>query len=240
MAPSAFSGDPARWPSTCWPDIDALRAASPARRRRLLDKLIQTYQAPVLEYLLALGFSLHDAEDARQQFLQIILNHRRLFERADNGRGRLRDFIRRALRHFAANLRRDAHAIKRGGRAVHIGLEAAHPLPAATLTPQESFEHSWAQGVITRTEAWLAAETILRRGSQFWETLRPYLEGWHGPKSQAAAAARLGLTATALSTELSRLRQRYRHILFVIVSETAITPSEAEADLSCLRRILSR
>ena len=240
--PAIQTANSGRWPSTQWPDLVALRAAGqdPERRQRLHNKILTAYNRPVFEYLLALGFPPETAEDARQRFFINVLGHRRLLERADKKRGRLRDFIRRALRQFASNLRREAAALKRGGGIPHHGLDALSTTPAAALSPDEQFDRDWALGIIQRTEAKLAAEYSEREKSALWETLRPNIEQWTGPATQEETARVLRITRTALSTELTRLRQRYRHVLFLIIAETAADPREAEEDLRHLRRLLSR
>lgn len=240
--PETHTANTGRWPSTQWPDLAALRAAGldPEHRRRLNHKLYTAYNRPVFEYLLALGFPPDAAEDARQRFFLNVLVHRKLLERADKRRGRLRDFIRRALRQFASNLRREAAALKRGGGILHDGLDALNTTPDAALAPDEQFDRDWALGIIQRTEAKLAAEYHDREKSALWETLRPNIEQWAGPATQEETARVLRITRTALSTELTRLRQRYRHVLFLIIAETAADPREAEEDLHHLRRLLSR
>lgn len=229
------------WPTTHWSVAAAAGAGDdPASRQRALDRLCRAYDRPILAVLRQVGFTPAEAEDLRQRFLVEVVIGRNLFARADRSRGRLRDLLRRSLRRFASNARRDFAAQKRGGGQIHEELESASPPTPPGSRPDELFEREWAHAVLDRTWERLDAESRAKGKTGLWQELRPHLERWSGPESQAAAAARLGLSPTALSTELNRLRARFRHILHLLVSETAATPSEADADLLHLRRILSR
>lgn len=238
--PMNTTDDAGRWPTTMWGDVEALLAATPERRRKALSRFMRAYEGPVFEYLLALGFSAADAEDIRQRFFVTTFDHRRLLERADQKKGKLRNFVRRALRRFAANVRRDEGAQKRGGNVEHVALDSLAHVLSQEVSPDEGFDRAWAHGVLARTEARLEWEYGRRGEAALWETLHPCLVRWTGAESQADAAKRLGVSASALSTALSRLRARYEHVLFLIVSETAATPQEAGEDLLYLRRLLSR
>jgi hypothetical protein len=187
-----------------------------------------------------MGFVPAEAEDVRQRFLVEVVIGRNFFARADRPRGRLRDLLRRSLQRFASNVRRATAAQKRGGGHSHENLENAAPTNPPGTRPDELFEREWAHGLLERTWERLDAECTAKGKAALWHELRPHLERWSGPESQVATAARLGLSPTALSTELNRLRTRFRHILHLLVSETAANPAEANADLQHLRRILSR
>ena len=50
----------------------------------------------------------------------------------------------------------------------------------------------------------------------------------------------LGISAASLSTELSRLRKRFRHVLLLLLSEEGGSPQESERDLQELLRAFSR
>jgi DNA-directed RNA polymerase specialized sigma24 family protein len=227
------------WPATIWDNIDALRNAAPTDRPAILDKLISAYAHPVFEYLLALGFSYADAQNAAQQFFINVVDRRRLLDRADPNIGTLRNFIRRALKHFAANIRRDEKASIRGGDIPHETLDTRSDEVAAGSPPDELFDLAWARAVIVHTEAHLARDYASRAAMELWEVLRPNLERWCSDESQPEAAARLGLNASALAMELHRARKKYGHTLRQILSETAVTLHETEEDFRYLRRLLS-
>lgn len=232
------------WPTTQWSWLAELRTGSDeARRARALDRLYAAYNRPVLACLRELGFSPEDAEDIRQQFFLVVVEGRRLFQRAEAPRGRLRDYLRRSLKHFAANAARDRHAQKRGGDTPHESLAEHHlrdGLGATGPSPNDIFDHEWATGMLDRALRRLGDECAARGKAELWQTLQPHLARWDGPERQPAVAARLGLSASALNSELTRLRTRARHILLTQLSETAASPREADEDLSYLMRLLSR
>lgn len=238
--PSPSPGNP-HWPSTQWSAV--AHAGSPhdaAARQRALDNLCRAYDRPILALLRQIGFAPAEAEDVRQRFLVEVVLGRDLFARASRPRGRLRDLLRRSLQRFASNVRRDTAAQKRGGGRAHEELESAAPSNPPGNRPDELFEREWAHGLLDRTWERLETECLAKNKAALWQELRPHLERWSGPESQVAVAARLGLSPTALSTELNRLRTRFRHILHLLVSETATNPADADAELQHLRQILSR
>lgn len=228
-----------RWPQTIWENLDALRNAAPDDRQAILCRLITAYEHPVLQYLLALGFSDADAKDVAQQFFINVVDRRRLLDRADRAAGMLRNFIRVALRQFAANYRRDAGAQIRGGDIRHENLDDFSDELACEGAPDESFDRAWANSVVARTEQRMIAEYAARDSAALWETLRPNLERWCSEESQPEAAARLGTTPAALAMELHRARRRFAHILRNLVAETSADLRETEEDLRYLRRLLS-
>ena len=240
--------DSARWPTTQWDVMDHLgEGAETAARQRALEKLCRAYNQPILAYLVQMGFGRQDAEDVRQGFFADVVLRRNLLGRARKNRGRLRDLIRRSLRNYAANIWRDRHAAKRDGkwqREECASMDTAKIAAGVSVppleTPAEAFAREWGRGVIERAHLRLDEEYAGKGCSLLCETLKPHLVRWAAPPSQMEVARALGISATSLSTELSRLRKRFRHVLLLLLSEEGGTPQEVAGELHELRRAFAK
>ena len=222
--PLRTTTDSARWPTTQWDVVQTL--SEEAARRRALARLCCAYDRPILAYLVQMGFSRYDAEDVRQSFFKDVVLGRNLLRRARQGRGRLRDYIRRSLHRYALNTLRDGRAARREGAWRRESSEHLHaPKIAAGATvprvesPAERFAREWATGLLERAQARLDEEYERRGNAALCEALKPHLVRWTSPPSQAEVARTFGVTATSLSTELNRLRKRFRHVLLLLLSE---------------------
>jgi RNA polymerase sigma-70 factor (ECF subfamily) len=86
---------------------------SPAAQEAL-ENLCRTYWRPIYGFVRRQGTNPEEAKDITQGFFALILE-RKDFQSVRQEKGRLRSFLLASLKHFLANERRDAAAIKRGG-----------------------------------------------------------------------------------------------------------------------------
>jgi DNA-directed RNA polymerase specialized sigma24 family protein len=241
--PFRTSIDHARWPTTQWEVVDQLSPESAeTARHRALEKLCRAYNAPILAYLHQMGFSRHDSEDVRQRFFGDVVLRRNLLGRARRHRGRLRDLIRRSLRNYALNVLRDRKTAVRGGRedTPDSEIDSSAGCTVQAESPGEIFMREWGRGVIERAQEQIEEEYRDRGREVLCEALKPHLIRWSSPPSQDEVARGLGISATGLSTELSRLRQRFRHVLLLLLSEEGGSPQDAERTLHDLLRAFAR
>lgn len=240
--------DSARWPTTQWEMVGHLaEGTDTVARQRALEKLCKAYDRPILAYLVQMGFSRHDAEDVRQGFFADVVLRRDLLGRARKNRGRLRNLIRRSLRNYAMNVWRDRCAAGRDGAWQREGCESIHPAEIAAgvgvpqaETPAEAFAREWAMGVLERAHARLDEEYERKGQAILCETLKPHLIRWVSPPGQEDVSRALGISATGLSTELNRLRKRFRHVLLLLLSEEGGSPQDAGRALNELLRAVAR
>ncbi len=94
---------------------------SPAAREAL-EKLCRIYWRPVYSFLRRQGVGQEEAEDLTQGFFALLLE-RGDFSAVRREKGRLRSYLLAALKHFLADERRRAMAIKRGKGERLIPLE---------------------------------------------------------------------------------------------------------------------
>ncbi len=209
-----------------------------------LEELCAAYWYPLYAWARRTGLSPSDSEDAVQGFFAVLLD-RRLFDRADAGRGRLRSFL---LTVFRRHLRDDwvkAGAERRGGGHV-VSFDAVEAEewfrnePADDSSPEEQFDRRWALTVLDRALARVEEMHVRRgKGSEF-AALRPFLTRPGGLADYEAAGRPVGLSGGAFKVALHRLRERFREALREEVRETSADESEVDAELAHLVRILGR
>lgn len=232
--PSRTTFGPAGWPTTMWTAVGELSPeAGETARQRALEKLCSAYNLAILAYLRLMGFSRHDAEDVRQRFFADVVLRRNLLARACPRRGRLRDLVRRSLRNYALNVLRDGQGIARE-------IESHEEPDTRMETAQEVFAKAWGRRVIERAYETIDEDYRQKNRTALCEALKPHLNRWSGPPGQVEVAHRLGLSPTHLSTELTRLRQRFRHVMLHLLSEEGGSPQEAGRLLSELLRTFAQ
>jgi DNA-directed RNA polymerase specialized sigma24 family protein len=181
--------NPASFAPTRWTLVSQAQGDDPAARSAL-SELCEAYYAPVVAFLRARQRDEDTARELAHEFFAKVLAGGTL-NGADRARGRFRNYLLGAVKHFLASARDRAHAEKRGG-----GVEPA-PLDEAAHPPVEDdglFDRQWALTVIER--ALETTEAELRdasKGEQF-TILKPWIVGDGEPPAQAAAAAQLGMS----------------------------------------------
>ena len=93
-----------------------------------------------------------------------------------------------------------------------------------------AFDREWALALIGRALGELESEMEAAGKSQQFSVLKPWLDG-NAEKPQAAAAAELGISGTAIKVAIHRLRERFRAKVRAEVAATLYDPSELDAEL---------
>src|SRR6267154_5033804 len=105
------SAGPTAFITTHWSVVLQAQGESPAAQEALED-LCRTYWRPIYGFVRRQGTNAEEAKDITQGFFALILE-RKDFQSVRQQKGRLRSFLLASLKHFMANERRDAAAIKR-------------------------------------------------------------------------------------------------------------------------------
>jgi len=108
--------------TTHWSMVLEAQGPTPAAQAAL-ENLCRTYWRPLYGFVRHEGYTREEAEDITQGFFALLLE-RKDFQSVRREKGRLRSFLLASLKHFMANERRDAAAIKRGGGRALIPLES--------------------------------------------------------------------------------------------------------------------
>jgi RNA polymerase sigma-70 factor (ECF subfamily) len=223
----------ASFPTTRISLIHAARSGEDRHAHEALSALCLAYWYPIYAFVRRLGHSADEAEDLTQGFFTRVLQKGYLND-FQAERGRFRSFLLAALKHFIANERSAARALKRGGAQTTLPLddllhdaERRYSLePRDSLTPDRIFERQWAMAVLTRVFDQLQDEAVASgKGAQF-DRLKGLLVGEDDDIGYRALAAELDTTEGALKTAIHRLRQRFKERLREEISHTVSDPAD--------------
>ena len=231
----------AAYPATHWPDVAAAGAADRDRRRDALERLLPRYAPALLAHVRSrFGLGPEDAEDVLQDFVLNKVLVGNVLAKADQARGRFRNFLLRAVDNYVTNWQRDTQAIKRrpAGGIVPLA-EVAEP--SAPPADGPALDRAWALALVDaaaermraaccgggRESVWIVFEgralALMRGGGQ-----RPYAE----------LAAQLGVPESACRELLQSGKERFRRALRRVVGEYARDEAEVDAELADLRAAL--
>lgn len=227
-----------RFDSTHWSIV--LRAGGKtADARAALDQLCRTYRPPVLAYVRSRGYGA-DAEDLAQAFFaRFIANAGH--SSADPARGRFRALLLTSLKHFLANARVEARAVKRGGAVEFAALvEDDQPDDALTdsNTPEYEFERNWALAALDAAMRRLRGEAEEAGKLPLFETLREFLAEHPERADYSRAAAKLNLRRNTVAVAVHRLRSRLRELVRAELAQTTAARADLELELRELRGAL--
>src|SRR5580765_8169602 len=108
---------------TRWSVVLAAGRSDSVHAKDALENLCRTYWPPLYAYVRREGHSPADAQDLTQEFFARLLA-RKSFAQVSPRKGKFRSFLLAALRHTLSDQRDLARAIKRGGGAKALSLDA--------------------------------------------------------------------------------------------------------------------
>lgn len=211
--------------------------------RKALESLCQAYWYPVYGYLRRKGLSVERAEDVTQSFFAWLIETN-LVSRADQSRGRFRNFLIVAVRQYLMRSDRHENAAKRRPPRGLIQLDAIDAErrlsiePTDPETPERAFEYSWAISVMEQVLGTLRAEWEENgRGDRF-EVLKGFLTGV-GDQSGRDIAGRTGMSEGAVRVAVFRLKKRFAELMREEIARTLEPGEDVEAELLNLLNALS-
>jgi RNA polymerase sigma factor (sigma-70 family) len=203
--------------------------------------LCETYWYPVYAYLRRDGCSVEDAQDLTQAFFARFLEKNWL-EAAAPDRGRFRSFLLVSLKHFVANERDRARALKRGGAGAVLSLETAEQRyriePRDDSTPETIYNRQWALTVFDRAFGRLQRELAKAGKPEIFEKLEAYLTNEDETLRYRDMASTLGMSEGAVRVTVHRLRRRFRDLLRAEVAEIVLTPEAIDDEVRHLKLVL--
>jgi RNA polymerase sigma factor (sigma-70 family) len=221
------------FPTTRW----TLVAQAQRGSREALSELLDRYWLPLYVFARATGLTREAAEDAVQDFAAHAIE-RGVFAKADSARGKLRTFLKTALRHHLSDQRDKRTAQKRGGRARHEDLEDAERfLQSAAGDPERLFDQQWAELVMRRALEELERAFTTQALHGDFALVKRYFDGELDGDYERVAKAH-HLSVPALKSLLHRARGRYRDLLRAIVKDTVDDQTEPDHELDELVRAL--
>ncbi|PZR72454.1 MAG: hypothetical protein DLM73_13140 [Chthoniobacterales bacterium] len=229
--------------TTLWSRV--IRAASPADEdgREALSSLCGDYWGPLYHFARRQGRQPDDAQDLTQGFLLSLLEKNGI-ALANRERGKFRTFLLAAFCHYLANERRDRSAQKRGGGQAPVSWDAACEegfLRQAShrITPELQYEKTWALTLLDRVMGRLREEYENAHRLPLYETIQPHLSGAEGRPGYARLGAGLGMSESAVTVAMHRMRRRYGQLLREEIANTVSLPEEVEDELRHLMHVVS-
>lgn len=197
-----------------------------AEGRRALSDLCAAYYEPVVAYLRKSGRDDDAARDLAHGFFEYLLATPNLAG-AEPGRGRFRNYLLGALKHFVLRAHEWSSREKRGGGAQTVSLdEGTDTSPgivvadANALAPDAFFDRQWALALIERAIVALEKEHADAGKARDFSLLKPWLTGDAVRGGQAGVAQELGMSDGALKVAIHRLRRRFRDLVKSEVAQT--------------------
>jgi RNA polymerase sigma-70 factor (ECF subfamily) len=167
--------------TTHWSVVLDAQGESP-EAQEALEKLCRVYWRPIYGFVRREGVRPEEAKDLTQGFFALILE-RKDFQSVRQEKGRLRSFLLASLKHFMANERRDAAAIKRGGGQTLIPLDGIASddsdefYRSDMLSADLLYDRRWAFTVLDRVFARLREESQRSANPPLLERLNTLLSG---------------------------------------------------------------
>lgn len=228
------------FPTTQWSVLAKATLNGETEAHSALDDLCRRYWSPLKQFIRARGYEEAEAADLTQAFL-LHLMERSAFRKADHLRGRFRSFLLGALVRFLGDERDRRLAQKRGGQIHHTSLNEAAleaAVPRGDEPAAQAFDRAWAVAVLRSALSRVQQEYANAGQESLFLVLRDFLPGATATPSYEATAARLGISVSAFTSELHRLRLRARTCLREEVAATVSAPHEIEEELAHLQHVL--
>jgi len=238
--PENYGQPVAAFATTHWSVVVRAKDSQSPEAASAMERLCGTYWYPLYVFVRRKGHGHEDACDLTQAFFARFLEKRYL-RSVDPCLGKFRTFLLTTMTHFLANEWDRAQAQKRGGGVQVISFDEATAEeryrlePVEQVTPETIFERRWAQTVMGLVLDRLAAETEEKR----FEVLKRFLLEDKGAVSYEEAASRLGMSVAAITSAISRMRARFRALLFDEIANTVESPDTVEQEIRHLLAALS-
>jgi RNA polymerase sigma factor (sigma-70 family) len=241
--PESQSAGGAWFVTTHWSIVLEAKGNDSTRAGDALEKLCRIYWRPLYAFIRRNGYNATDAQDLTQEFFARLLSKDYLRHLRDQ-RGKFRSFLLTFVKHFLSDERDKASAQKRGGGQAMLSLddtlgEDLYLAEAANrLSPEQLFERSWAQTVLSQALRRLSEEYHAGGKGVLYDKLKDVQPGEHGPVSYAQLGAELGMTEVAIKSAVHRLRKRHREILREEIAHTVTRPEDIDDEIRYLITLL--
>ena len=209
-----------------------------------LERLCRSYWHPIYAFLRRRGYSPHEAEDLVQGFFAGLLRRKGL-GKVDPALGRFRSFLLASLNNHLGHERDKGRRLKRGGGAEPLSLDTQTAEekylsePRHELTPERLFEKRWAEVLLERVVNRVRADFIAAGHEERFDALKDFLLGDPPGVSYADAGQKIGLSESAVTSAIYRMRSRYRECFRDEIAQTVSDPAEVDEEIRHLARALA-
>lgn len=220
--------------------VDAGAADGP-EAAAALSRLCCKYREPLLVYLRRHGYDAANAEDMLQHFFEAKVLSRLVLANVSPEVGRFRAWLQRCLRNAVINEQKRLNTVSRGGRYTLVPLEGDNvsALEDDNLTPEQAYDRAWAATLVRGVLADLEREYREAGRQALFEVIRQFMPGAASELDAADAAARLGIAANHVRSEVSKLRTACGDRILAEVRNTVRDPRQARDEAQYLLSLLA-
>ena len=228
--------------TTRWSMVLAAGDSESASAEEALAELCRVYRSPVYAFVQRSGYAKHDAEDLTQGFFEHILT-KGTVARAAPDKGRFRSFLLGSLKKYIGSVRRKNSAAKRGSGKKPVSLdddfgETRYKIEVEdSQTPESLYYRNWALAVLDQVKVRMQRKYESKGQARLFEALEPALTR-EDKTSYAQKAIELGMTESAVTSAVHRLRKNYREFLLETIGETVANANEIEEERRFLMEAL--
>jgi DNA-directed RNA polymerase specialized sigma24 family protein len=231
------------FPVTRWSVVLAASGADSPRRLKALEELCSAYWRPLYCFIRAGGHSPPEAEDLTQGFFAHLLTRNALANLSPD-KGLFRSYLLANLKHFLADARDRANALKRGRGQALISLdnlfdELESPVPDPALNPEQGFDRHWAMTVLNRAFRALGEEYATSGKSALFKRLSVFLSREGTGAEYDQLGAKLEMSGGAVAVSVHRMRQSYRALVRREVAHTVANPWEIDGEMRYLLQLVT-
>lgn len=230
-----------RFSETHWSQVLLAAQADSDQSQQAKEQLCATYWRPIYGFLRRTGKTRHDAEDLTQQFFVRLLNSN-AFSQADPAKGRFRNFLLGALKHFLIDESRKASTQKRGGKINFTSIEFSDSEEEHLqqldpgLSADQVYDRRWAATLLDLAFQRLRADFAAAGQLDRFEVLKSFLSEEADDGDYDRVSHQLGMTRKAVGVAVHRLRQRYQQLVRSEVADTLVDSGQVEEELRELFR----
>jgi len=231
--------DPLAFNTTQWSVVLAAGGEDSEVAETALAELCQHYWYPLFAFVRRGGKTSEDAKDLTQGFFEHILEKGSI-SRADRNKGRFRSFLLASLKNYVNSEYRKGNAAKRGGGAPIVSIdeelgESKYQIELEESdTPESLYQKAWAKELLDRVHLRLKTQYEKAGNGALCDALETYLTGDDEKVPYADKAEELGMTHSAITSAVHRLRTRYGTLLREVIAETVSDPEEIDEELRFL------
>jgi RNA polymerase sigma factor (sigma-70 family) len=239
---TSIGGTRQQFPSTRWSVIEGTRSAHAEERQRALDTLISAYWKPVYKYIrLHWKKDNEPAKDLTQEFFARLVE-KRLLDRFESERARLRTYLRVCVDGLVMNENKAARRVKRGGDANLLPLdfesaegELVHLQIAAPDNPEELFSREFARSLFGLSLERLRGECAQKDKALHFQLLELYDIDEGGKElTYDEVAQRFGIKPTDVTNYLAYARKEFRRIVLDELRTMTATEDEFRREAETL------
>lgn len=220
-------------PTTLWTLIGRARGGDAGE----LDRLLRRYWPPVLAFVRNSIRDRGEAEDVVQEVFLTILRDG-VLDKADRGRGKFRSLVLAVARYTLSARHRAGNALKRGGGARPLPLDAQdgasleNHLEAAS--EDESFDALWVENLVRLGMA-RVREECRKDGTRYFEALFAHV---NDGLDYEGISRKLQVSGSDVKNWIHQARLRLRRHILQEIQDYSTSRTDWEAEVAYLRKFL--